>query len=194
MEEPGETGETGVRERRRWRGDTAKREERRGCQGGRKEGRVHGRCSNFNQEPSNTPIDAGMDLKKRKRWGGGRGMTAEDEGKQVGDRWEGGSRRVKPEEKPVAGREAATAAEEPSRAEQTDASGTSEGRGRNNSKTEENVRRMKRRWGSLEVGGGVRRTLTRFSRLSTGSHNPCSVIPSWGKAQQDPGASSTEYQ
>lgn len=40
----------------------------------------------------------------------------------------------------------------------------------------------------------MRRTLTRFSRLSTGSHNPCSVIPSWGKAQQDPGASSTEYQ
>lgn len=43
-------------------------------------------------------------------------------------------------------------------------------------------------------GGREGRTLTHFSGISTGEHNPRSVIPSWGKAQLDPGAPSTEYQ
>lgn len=48
--------------------------------------------------------------------------------------------------------------------------------------------------GKSEKRGRKGQTLTHFSGLSTGEHNPCSVIPSWGKAQRDPGAPSAEYQ
>lgn len=59
---------------------------------------------------------------------------------------------------------------------------------------ERDIRNKKRRGEKRMQRGRKEEEKDRHSPISAGEHNPCSVIPSWGKAQRDPGAPSTEYQ